>query len=215
MRPAFVALRSLAFATSLVAAGAWAKPGLQVVTDEEITAPQPGIGGDAVLPAGFQELRWGASAEVLTAVRGGMERRPVSESDVTVLIEAPAPGDPRADIIHYKLWRDQLIELRIYYQDRLVGGDAHQFVRRVQDAYGDGDHIVKRNPYQGGGQPEILEESWQWEDPFTIQVLIREPQTNEWSMVRRSKVLEARQVRTVAKERETNADHRVNQIPID
>ena len=155
------------------------------------------------------------------AIRGGMERRPVSEDEVIVLIEAPAPGDARADIIHYKLWRDQLIELRIYYQDRLVGGDAHQFVRRVQDAYGEcGDgkpceHIVKRNPYRGGGVPEILEESWQWEDPFTLQLLIRDPATNEWSMVRRSKVLEARQLRTVAKERETNADHRVNQIPID
>ena len=190
--------------------------GLTIVNQEEPTPPTPGKGGDAVLPAGFQEIRWGATAEILMGVRGGMERQPQAAGDVVLYIEQAAPGAERRDIIHYKLWRDQLYEVTIHYQDVLVGTEAHQFLRRVQDTYGDGDHIQKRRQKMQSlpGEP-VTSESWQWEDPFTIQLLIREPDTNEWSMLRRSKVLADVRVRTEAREAETDQDHKINKIPID
>lgn len=190
--------------------------GLTISSQEEPTPPTPGKGGDAVLPAGFQQIRWGASAEILMGVRGGMERQPQAGGDVVLYIEQAPPGGERRDIIHYRLWRDQLFEVTIHYQDPLVGAEAHQFLRRVEDHYGDGDHIVKR---AGAmllieSQP-IIAESWQWEDPFTIQLLIRDPKTNEWSMLRRSTVLADFRVRKEAQEVETDQDHKINKIPID
>lgn len=190
--------------------------GLTISNQEEPTPPQPGVGGDAELPAGFQQIRWGATADILMKVRGGMERQPVAAKDITVYIEQPAPGAARSDIIHYKLWRDQLLELQIHYQDRLIGSEAHQFVRRVESKYGKAKHVVKRGPqYWSKESSDVEEESWQWEDPFTIQVLIRDPKTEEWSMLRRSKVLEHVRVHTQAREAETDQDNKVNQIPID
>ena len=207
----------LSLALTLLAGPALAqRQGISVANQEDPTPPQPGIGGDAVLPAGFQEIRWGASAEILMTLRGGMERQPVAGKDVLVYIEQAEPGAARRDIVHYKLWRDQLLELQIHYQDRLIGSEAHQFVNRVEERYGKAKHIVKRGPqYWSRETTPILEETWQWEDPFTIQVLIRDPKTKEWSMLRRSKVLEDVRVRTEAREMATDQDNKVNQIPID
>jgi hypothetical protein len=209
----------LAFCAAIVfavhPAGAQSE-GLSIVGDGPPVRSVPGEGGEPHLPAGFQETRWGATVEILQVTRGPMERRPSPKPDIELLIEAPAPGEPADDIVHYKLWRDQLMELRIFYQDALVGVEAHDFLGRIQGAYGDGNHSSKRGPAKNSGlEGELLEESWAWEDPFTTQVLIRDPRTNEWSLLRRSRVLE--EIRAATEERELNRsrDDRVNSMPID
>ena len=204
----------LALLAVLGAGPALAQGGLTIANQEEPTPPRPGVGGDAELPAGFKEIRWGASAEILMAVRGGMERQPVVGKDVTLYIEQAPPGAARRDIVHYRLWRDQLLELRIHYQDTLVGAEAHQFLRRVEKIYGKGKHGRAKTGESVGGV-DVIEESWQWEDPFTVQVLIHNTMSREWSMLRRSKVLEDRRVYTEAREAETDQANKVNQIPID
>ncbi len=208
-------IAALSLLSLLVAGPVWAQSGLTISQAEEPTPPTPGVGGDAVLPAGFQQIRWGATAEILMGVRGGMERQPQAFSDVSLYIEQAAPGEGRRDIIHYKLWRDQAYEVTIHYQDPLVGAEAHQFLRRVQGAYGEGKHQVERQGRGERGVGGVKVESWQWEDPFTIQVLLRDALTNEWSMLRRSKVLADLRVRQEAKDVITNQDHKINKIPID
>lgn len=190
--------------------------GISVVNDAPRVRSMPGEGGDSVLPAGFQETRWGATVQILQVTRGPMERRPSPKPDIELLIEAPAPGEPEADIVHYKLWRDQLMELRIFYQDALVGAEAHDFLSRVQGAYGEGNHASKRGPRNHNGlEGKLLEESWAWEDSFTTQVLLRDPRTNEWSLLRRSRVIE--EIRSATEEAELNKsrDDRINSMPID
>ncbi|MCO4772198.1 MAG: hypothetical protein KDA24_19345 [Deltaproteobacteria bacterium] len=210
-------LTSLIVAAAFAAPSAGAQPqGISVPSLRPSALPAPGKGGDAVLPAGFKQVRWGASVEILHVTRGPMERRPSPKTDIELLIEAPAPGEEVSNIVHYKLWRDQLLELRIYYQERLVGAEAHDFVGRVEAAYGTGDHNVRRGPaIEGLGPGKVLEESWRWEDPFTTQVLLRDPQTNEWSMLRRSRVLEEFQAATEEREADQSRDDRVNSMPID
>ncbi len=201
--------------SALVSTPVLAQPGLTISQAEEPTPPTPGVGGDAVLPAGFQQIRWGATPEILMGVRGGMERQPQAYSDVSLYIEQAAPGEGRRDIIHYRLWRGLVYEVKIHYQDPLAGPEAHQFLRRVQGVYGEGKHQYER---AGRGDREagnVKLESWQWEDPFTIQVLLRDALTNEWSMLRRSKVLADVRVRQEAKDVITNQDHKINKIPID
>jgi hypothetical protein len=199
----------------LLAAPVSAQSGITISAAEEPTPPTPGVGGDAVLPAGFQQIRWGATAEILMGVRGGMERQPQAFSDISLYIEQAAPGEGRRDIIHYKLWRDQAYEVKIHYQDLLSGPEAHQFLRRVQDVYGEAKHSVGRADRGQKGAGGVKVESWQWEDPFTIQVLLRDAVSNEWSMLRRSKVLADVRVRQEARDVVTNQDHKINKIPID
>ncbi len=191
--------------------------GLTVPGRRPAALPAPGTGGDAVLPAGFKELRWGATVEILQVTRGPMERRPSPSTDLELLIEAPQPGEEATEIVHYKLWRDQLHELRIYYQAQLEGAEAHAFLDRVKAAYGDyKDHVVRRGPSSDKNQQgPVVEESWVWEDPFTVQILIRNPQTREWSMLRRSRVID--ELRTATAEREANQDRSdvIESMPID
>ncbi len=209
--------QGLFLATLLGASLAVSQPrGISVANLTPSAVPAPGEGGDAILPAGFKEIRWGASVEILHGVRGPMERRPSPKTDIELLIEAPQPGEEATNIVHYKLWRDQLVELRIYYQERLSGPEAHDFLARVEAAYGEGLHSSRRAPRGKDGMlGPVLEESWRWEDPFTTQILLRNPQTKEWSMLRRSRVLEELRVATEEREQTEDRDERVKAMPID
>lgn len=176
----------------------------------------PGEGGDAQLPAGFQEVRWGATGEILEVLRGPLEKRPTMADDVEVFIEAAAPGEPPKNIIHYTAWRDQLVQLQVFYQHKLVGDEAHAFLDRVEGEYGPGEHVVRRGPSSSNGrQGPVLEESWTWQDPFTDQILIRDAATNEWSMLRRSRVIEELQKATADRERGQSSGSKLDEMPID
>jgi hypothetical protein len=177
-------------------------------------ASKPGVGGDAVLPAGAQEIRWGATSSVVELTRGMMEKQPQSDPHVRRLIEVPGPEE-RGDVIHWRFWDDQLFELQLYYQDALVGSAAHEFVERVERAYGAARHEAIRGGNDGKGGTVVVEERWAWEDPFTLQVLIRDARTNSWSMLRRSRVLDALRDRQLEVEREQHRESQVNSIPID
>jgi hypothetical protein len=204
-------------ACALTAAPAAGQPqGISVANLPVASRPAPGQGGDAVLPAGFQETRWGATVEILQAVRGPLGRLPSPKPDIEMLGEAAAPGEPPKNIVHYKLWRDQLFELRVYYQDRLVGGEALDFVGRVEAAYGPGQHnVVRAKPTPHQKQGEVIEENWTWEDPFTLQILLRDPATNEWSMMRRSRVIDELRVATEERDTDRSRDERLQAMPID
>jgi len=208
---------TLCIGAALSVSDAVAQPqGISLANRPEVERPVPGQGGDAVLPAGFQEIRWGASVEILQVTHGPLERRPSPKTDLELLIEAPAPGEPSRNIVHYTLWRDQLLELRLYYQERLVGGEALDFVARVEEAYGAGEHSVTRGVNTPSGRPgAVIEERWVWEDPFTTQILLRDPETNEWSMVRRSRVLSEYQKASEEREADQSRDDRIKSLPID
>jgi len=211
-RPALLGAALLFVPGSALAQG----QGLTVPGRRAAALPAPGTGGDAVLPAGFKELRWGATVEILQVTRGPMERRPSPSADLELLIEAPQPGEEASEIVHYKLWRDQLQELRIYYQTQLEGEEAIAFLERVKDAYGEyKDHVVRRAPPQGKKPGAVVEESWIWEDPFTVQILIRNPQTREWSMLRRSRVIDELRMATKEKEETQDRSDVIDSMPID
>ncbi len=200
----------------LIAAPAAAQKLPTLGTDE------PGLGGDAVLPAGYKDLRWGISPRSLMAVRGrAMETQNTSDPHLSWLIETPPPGESGGrTAVKWKFWDDKLIEVHVYFVEFPSRREGEQLMHKFQERYGDSkfERIMKDVDIHGFDslkkQP-IAEERWTWQDPFTIQVLRRVVDDEQWTQVRQSRVYEAKRLLQDKKDRAEARSERVRSIELD
>jgi len=59
------------------------------------------------------------------------------------------------------------------------------------------------------------EERWIWEDPFTVQMLLRDVDENTWSCYRQSKVLEERRLIQERRELDDIRSQKVQDVKLD
>ncbi len=193
-------IQALTFAAALGVTASLPVPVGAQESIEETRRSVPGEGGDAVLPAGYQGIVWSAAAVPLQHMRGkGMEPIAAPAPGVRYLLEAPPPGDNSGvGIVKWKLWTDRLIEVQIHFPGPFTPHDGRALVQRFEDQYGSGKHEVIRSERHTGlrwtSSPThfpIVEERWVWEDPFTTQILRREVETEQWTCIRKSRLLDA------------------------
>ncbi|MEE2829725.1 MAG: hypothetical protein VX498_11110 [Myxococcota bacterium] len=178
-----------------------------------------GTGGDAVLPAGYKEVRWGANTLAVQALRGRALEQIVSNSHVTYLIEAPLPGDKNASqVIKWKFWDNQLTEVQIEYFGPFNKTERREMVYKFESQYGPGHHEErKRKQHHSWAENTdiLVAEWWTWEDPFTVQMLQRNIDEKNFTSVRKSRVLEARRDKQLEQERQETRTDRVQEIDLD
>ena len=201
----------IVFAAALLVAGAaHAQP-------DPAKPPPPGVGGDAVLPAGLQGLRWGINDVALQQVLGrGLEMAPGMDHHRHWLIDTPTGADDDAvrGVVKFHFWDSTLFEVKVYYS--LSAADGKVLVGRFEEEYGTATHDVVRNALVYGEiEASVAKERWQWKDPFTLMILTRELDGEHWSMVRQSRVLEDRRLSQQRKERESKRSDKVDSIQLD
>lgn len=174
------------------------------------------------LPAGFQGVVWGANDRSIPALRGRpMELQTTPDPQVVVLIEAPIPGaESKEDVgvVKYHLWRGQMFLVQQYLPGELTMKEGHELVVRFEERYGKGEHKVvytkERTASGYSGTREDLEQ-WFWQDDFTVQSLTRQVLTNQWTIERRSLLLEASRAVQEQQSREEVRSSRVKAVSID
>lgn len=202
-------MRRLLLLSVLLSSTALAKPALQA-RDQNV---QVGEGGDAVLPAGYQNVVWGASAAEVMAVR----ERPLetlSDPDpaFTWLLEYPE-RDAGVSTIKYRLLHDKLYEVQVFYEGGFSARDAREFARRFEERYGDATYDRDMADYVYG-RKELTEERWRWQDPFSLQLLRHTTEPDGWTLVRISRVLEAERMHALRKG-DVSANDRVKHVELD
>ena len=177
--------------------------------------PPPGEGGDAVLPAGYKNLRWGINDIALSSVLDrGMESAPGRDSHRHWLIDTPPTNQPDRGVVKFHFWDGAFYEVVMYYT--LTAAEGKRLKERYEERYGPGTHsTVKSAVYEYNGAQKIAEEKWQWQDPFTVQILRRQLDGEKWSVVRQSRVLEDRRQAQERREREEKRGSKVDSIGLD
>jgi hypothetical protein len=182
--------------------------------------PGPGEGGDSELPAGYKGAVWGAGPAAIQALRGRpLERQITSSSHVTYLIEAPLPGDKSTKrVVKWKFWDDTLSEVHIHYEGPFNRSESRELVHKFESRYGAGNHEQKkeRQHYNWDKRTDIvLDEWWTWEDPFTTQMLKKNIEDSSWTVVRKSRVLQANRDQQREDEKSQTKTDRVQDIELD
>jgi hypothetical protein len=184
------------------------------------TEQEPGQDGDSRLPAGYRGVVWGAKSITIQAQRGRpLERQSTASSHVLYLIEAPLPGDKDTKrVIKWKLWDDALIEVQVHYEGPFNRSESRELVYKFESRYGAGNHEKKKEKqhYNWDSKTDrVVDEWWTWEDPFTTQMLKKNPNENSWTVVRKSRVLQANRDRQRKDERSQTKSGRVQSIDLD
>jgi len=185
--------------------------------------PPPGSGGDAVLPAGYRGVVWGASAQALMAIRGGMELQVTPDRHIKKLIELPPPGDDGDGMVrHWTLWDDQLVEVTMYFPGRFTVREGRELRDRFEDKYGTGRlEKTKRGVETGTSvwnvkvEAQVVEQRWVWQDPFTIQELRNDVRKGQWVCIRQSRMFKASRQAQDEAERNQAHSQRVKSIVLD
>ncbi len=178
----------------------------------------PGVGGDAVLPAGAKNIVWGATPEIVQGIRlRGMEHQPTQNPHITWLIDAPLPGETDVtEVIKWKFWDGRLIEVHILYEGPFTRSEGRDLVGKFQRHYGDGKHeaiYAATSPLKQ--TREIAQQWWTWQDPFTIQVLKENREQKTWFVIRHSRVLEDARRAQEQRELDEARTQRVREIELD
>ena len=180
--------------------------------------PRAGEGGDAVLPAGYKSVFWGASPEIVQGIRDRvMESQPAPNPHVTYLIDAPRPGETEIrEVVKWKFWDGALVEVHIHYEGPFTRKESRDLVAKFQRHYAEGKHeVVWSDTSVNHATARIIEEWWTWEDPFTIQVLKRLGDDESWIVIRHSRVLELARRAQEERELEEARTGRVRGIELD
>lgn len=182
--------------------------------------PGPGEAGDALLPAGYKGVVWGASSEVVEALRNRtLERQSTTSSHVVYLIEAPPPGDKETKkVVKWKFWDDALIEVQVHYEGPFNKVEGRELVHKFESRYGAGIHEERKQKqhYNWSDKTDLLvDEWWTWQDSYTIQMLKKNFDDNSWTTVRKSRVLEANRDQQKTDERTETHTDRVQDIDLD
>lgn len=210
------------------------------ISDQQQARAQPraGEGGDAVLPAGYKSVVWGASPEIVQGIRGRvMESQPSPDPHIAYLIDVPPPawtddseqaqpspagssGDSEAteqrEVVKWKLWDGRLIEVHVHYEGPFTRKEGRDLVGMFQRRYGEGSHEVTLGATSPNHPtPPVIEEWWTWEDPFTVQILKRIAEDESWVVIRSSRVLDLARRAQDEREREEVRTQRVQQIDLD
>ena len=210
-----LALLSLALPTSVLAGDA------PTISNEGTTPKAPlraGEGGDAVLPAGYKSVVWGASPAIVQGIRGRvMEKTLAPNSHVTYLIDAPQPGETEiSEVVKWKFWDDVLVEVHVHYEGPFTRKESRDLVAKFERHYEGGNHeVVWGDTSPNSPTARIIEEWWTWEDPFTIQVLKRHGDDESWVVLRHSRVLELARRAQEERELEEARTGRVRGIELD
>lgn len=170
---------------------------------------------EPILPAGYKEVRWGQNPIGLQALRGVMEPQADYDPHLGYLLETVAPGTDSDRLVRYTLWDEQLLEVDIMYQSRFTPTDGRTLVERFEHRYGDAFHDVVREQRSTGTEGRVAEEHWRWQDEFTVQILRRKVDGEQWSLVRYSRLLQARQEAQQRKEADAKKKLRVKAIELD
>lgn len=177
---------------------------------------------DQRLPAGFQGVVWGANEWSIPALRGrALERQTTADSAVIILIEAPIPGEEATEdvgVVKYRLWRGQLVSVTQYLPGELTMKEGRELVVRFEQRYGKGEHkvdYIKARTASGDARDKEHLERWLWKDDFTLQVLTRDVESNQWTIERRSVLLEASQAVQEQQDRDAVRSSRVQNLSIE
>ena len=140
----------------------------------------PGEGGDAVLPAGYQGILWGISPEALMAVRGrAMEPLNTPDPHLTMLIESSPPGEEGGiSTLKWKFWDRKLMEVAVFYSGPFTKREGRELRNKFVTKYGEALYkaVERERPPMLSTKVDwqsVQEETWTWQDPFTIQALHR------------------------------------------
>jgi len=185
--------------------------------------PAPGEGGDSVLPAGFKGVVWGASAEAIMAIRGGMEMQATPDRHIRKLIELPPPGSEGDGIVrHWTLWDDQLIEVTMFFPGQFTIREGRELREAFEKKYGAGrvDKISKNvetgtDAWNAKLEKQVVVQRWLWQDPFTIQELRNDVRKGQWVNVRQSRMFEASRDAQLEIERQEAQSKKVKSIVLD
>jgi hypothetical protein len=185
--------------------------------------PPPGSGGDSVLPAGYRGVAWGASAEALMAIRGGMELQVTPDPRIKKLIELPPPGaDSEAIVRHWTLWNDKLVEVTMFFPGEFTVREGRELKERFETQYGPGRLEKTRKSVESGTsvwdvkvEQQIVEQRWVWQDPFTIQELRNDVRKGQWVCVRQSRMFEVSRQAQDQADRKKAHSKRVKSIVLD
>jgi len=179
-----------------------------------------GDGSDSHLPAGYKGVVWGASSMSIQALRGRpLERQSTASSHVVYLIEAPLPGDKTTKrVIKWKLWDDALIEVQILFEGPFNRSESRELVHKFESRYGVGNHEERKEKlhYNWDAKTDrLVDEWWTWEDSFTTQMLKKNIADTSWTVLRKSRVLEANRDRQRTDEKSQTKTGRVQGIDLD
>ena len=189
-------------------------------TSSKSTESLPGEGGDSHLPAGYKGVVWGANPVSVQALRGRpLERQITASSHVVYLIEAPLPGDKATKrVIKWKFWDDALIEVQVLFDGPFNRRESREIVHKFESRYGSGNHEErkeKRHYNWNAKTDRVVDEWWTWEDPFTTQMLKKNMDDDSWTVLRKSRVLEANRDRQRTDEKSQTKTGRVQDIDLD
>jgi len=185
--------------------------------------PPPGSGGDAVLPAGYRGVVWGASGQGLMAIRGGMELQVTPDPRIKKLIELPPPGvDGDGMVRHWTLWNDQLVEVTMFFPGEFTVREGRELKERFESKYGAGRLEKTKKGVESGTsawdvkvEEQVVEQRWVWQDPFTIQELRNDVRKGQWVCVRQSRMFEVSRKAQDAADRKKAHSKRVKSIVLD
>ncbi len=189
-------------------------------TTSKSTEFVPGEGGDSQLPAGYKGVVWGANSVSIQALRGRpLERQSTASSHVVYLIEAPPPGDKTTKrVVKWKLWDGALMEVQVLFEGPFNRSESRELVHKFESRYGEGNHEEKKvkQHYNWDSKTDlVVDEWWTWEDPFTTQMLKKNIGDNSWTVLRKSRVLEANRDRQRTDEKSQTKTGRVQGIDLD
>lgn len=182
----------------------------------------PGEGGDAVLPSGYKGVRWGIAPAPLMAVRGRpMEPIKTPDPHVHWLIETPPVGESGGiQTVKWKFWDDKLMEVQVFYRGPFTSREGRELRNKFVTRYGEANYEKKereRPPFLAANvqwEP-TLEERWTWQDPYSVQMLRRMAEDENWLLVRQSRVYEAMRLLQDKREREQAKSAKVRAIDLD
>lgn len=185
-------------------------------------ADLPGEGGDAVLPSGYRDIRWGINPEALMAVRGRqMEPQNTPDPHIQWLIESPPPGEGGGvATVKWKFWDAKLMEAQIFFRGPFTRREGRELRNKFVTKYGEASYkkSEKERPpmlSRNIAWEPLNEERWTWQDPYTIQMLRRTVTDEVWFLVRQSRVYEAMRLLQDKREREQARSAKVRGIDLD
>ncbi|MBJ94620.1 MAG: hypothetical protein CMP23_09110 [Rickettsiales bacterium] len=188
-----------------------------------VRPPQPGEGGDATLPAGYKGVVWGASAEAIMAILGGMEVQATPDPHLRKLIELPPPGSEGDGMVrHWTLWDDKLVEVTMFFPGPFTLREGRELREAFENKYGPARlEKISKGVERGSSawdvkvEKQIVEKRWLWQDPFTIQMLKNDVLTGQWINIRQSRMFEASRNAQAEQERKEAQSKKVKSIILD
>ena len=186
-------------------------------TTEAVKPPAPGEGGDAVLSAGYRNVRWGINDVAMQHVLGKpLEMAPGMDHHRHWLIDTPPTNESTSKgVVKFHFWDSKLFEVKVYYN--LSAGDGKALLARFEEQNGEARHDTVNEAALEYGQNErgVSAETWQWQDPFTLQVLRRDLKGEKWTLIRQSRVLDELRLAQERVERDDKRSDKIDSIDLD